>query len=196
MQVIITRHGETIENKEGILQGQLPGKLSPEGIRQAEKLAETLKKEKLDYIFSSDLSRAADTTKIIQKYHKKVPAEFTKELRERNLGELQGKRKEDLGINKNKFVADYLENKEGETTQQMLDRGKKFIEQISKRFENKTVLLVGHNGINKAIILAMLGKSINEIGEIPSMKNATITRVNITKNGAIIGLHNCAKHLE
>jgi broad specificity phosphatase PhoE len=38
MRLIITRHGETEENKEGIIQGYLPGKLSDIGNIHAKKL--------------------------------------------------------------------------------------------------------------------------------------------------------------
>ena len=46
MRLLITRHGETIENKAGILQGHTEGTLSGLGIEQAEKLASRLKNEK------------------------------------------------------------------------------------------------------------------------------------------------------
>ena len=92
MILIITRHGETIENKQGIMQGHLPGTLSEHGIEQAKKLAERLKEEKIDFIYSSDLARAADTAKEIAKFHPNISINFTKELRERNLGELQGRK--------------------------------------------------------------------------------------------------------
>ena len=45
MKLIITRHGETIENTEGIIQGHLHGTLSKLGKEQARKVAERLKKE-------------------------------------------------------------------------------------------------------------------------------------------------------
>jgi len=196
MKIIITRHGETLENQEGIIQGNLPGTLSQKGIEQAEKLAERLKEEKLDKVFSSDLARSSDTTRIILKYHKEVPVEFTRELRERNLGELQGKRKEDLGIDKNKLVGDYLSNKEGETSEQMFERGKVFINKLINNFPEKTILLVGHNGINKAIILTILGKTIENIREIESQKNTAITIINIKNDRITMKVHNCIKHLE
>ena len=46
MNLIITRHGETKENKLGIIQGHLPGKLSRKGIKQVKKVALRLKNEK------------------------------------------------------------------------------------------------------------------------------------------------------
>lgn len=64
MRLIIVHYGESIENKNGICQGQMPGKLSNDGIEQAKRL----KDEKLDVIFSTDLARALDTAKEIAKF--------------------------------------------------------------------------------------------------------------------------------
>lgn len=97
MRLIITRHGETEENKQSIIQGHNPGKLSPEGIEQAKKVALRLKDETIDYIYSSDLARAADTAKEIAKFHTETPIKFTEELREIYLGSFQGKKRADMG---------------------------------------------------------------------------------------------------
>lgn len=78
MKLIITRHGETEENKAGIIQGYLPGHLSKTGIEQAKKVVLRLKDEKIDFIYSSDLDRAANTAKEIAKFHPDVPIEFVK----------------------------------------------------------------------------------------------------------------------
>lgn len=90
MKIILTRHGRTIENDKRILQGHMQTGLSAEGIQQAKKLARRLKNEEIDIVYSSDLKRAADTAKEIAKFHKNIPVYFTEELRERNLGSLQG----------------------------------------------------------------------------------------------------------
>ena len=55
IDLLLTRHGETIENQRHVLQGQLPGTLSPLGKEQAVVLAEQLKQEPLDVIVCSDL---------------------------------------------------------------------------------------------------------------------------------------------
>jgi len=72
MKLILVRHGETIDNKKRLVQGHRQGELSDVGKEQAKKVAERLKDEKIDYIFSSDLRRAADTAKVIAKYQKEV----------------------------------------------------------------------------------------------------------------------------
>ena len=45
ISLILSRHGETEENKLHIMQGQMPGHLSELGKQQAEQLAELLEKE-------------------------------------------------------------------------------------------------------------------------------------------------------
>jgi len=72
MNIIIVRHGETIENRNGIIQGQRQGHLSKKGIAQAKSLALSLKNENIAAIYSSDLKRCKDTTKYITLYHPKI----------------------------------------------------------------------------------------------------------------------------
>ena len=69
IDLLLTRHGETIENQRHVLQGQLPGTLSPLGKEQAVVLAEQLKQEPLDVIVCSDLARSYDTAKVVAGYH-------------------------------------------------------------------------------------------------------------------------------
>jgi broad specificity phosphatase PhoE len=89
MKIILTRHGRTVENDAGILQGHLPGTLNDTGKEQARKLAERLSWERIDRAYSSDLARAADTANTIMAFHPDTPLEFTEELREASLGDWQ-----------------------------------------------------------------------------------------------------------
>jgi broad specificity phosphatase PhoE len=188
MRIIITRHGETEENKAGILQGHSPGKLSAKGISQAKKVALRLKDHKINFIFSSDLARAANTAKEVAKYHPNIPIDFTEKLRERNVGEFQGKNKNDFGWNNEFFV----EPKEGESISQVYKRAESFINEIFPKHHNDTVLLVCHGGIGKALVTAITGE------KYPSnLQNTSISifDINEDKNHEVICL-NCIKHLE
>jgi len=175
MKIILTKHGETIENKKGIIQGHLPGKLSKLGKEQAKKLALKLKNEKIDYIYSSDLKRAKDTTKEITKYHPNTKIILTKKLRERKWGEFQGKTKQELGFQKNKPLNKDIKVKNSESIKQVYDRAKKFIKELLKNHKNKTILLVGHQAIDKAIINYILNKSEKEIKNSQKINPASIT---------------------
>ncbi len=196
MRLIITRHGETEENKAGILQGHMEGVLSQKGIEQAKKVALRLKDEGIDCIYSSDLKRAANTAKEIAKYHSDIPLEFTQELREMFLGEWQGKRKKDLGINKCVSVSS-LSPKNGETIEKLFDRAKKFLTELLEKYTNETILLVGHNGIDNALIAVILGKTHEDIKAMESLRNTGISIFEFNKESeSTIEIFNSASHLE
>ncbi|MFO7992331.1 MAG: histidine phosphatase family protein [Thermoplasmata archaeon] len=187
MKLIIARHGQTQENIEGILQGHLPGTLSKKGIRQANKLAERLKKENIDHIYSSDLARAADTAQIIAEFHPKVPLKFTEKLRERDAGELQGM---------NLKGRDWLikDPVGGETVQQLYDRANDFLNKIKENHPNQTILLVCHGGIGKALYAAIKNQGTPHIKATHDLKNASITIIKIEDDYEIISF-NDVEHL-
>ena len=99
--VYCIRHGQTAENVQAIMQGQLDTQLDSVGIEQAAAVAESLKDVKFGVAFSSDLSRAVDvgrvmhttnrilirmpwqTANAILKHHTEVPFRKVAILRER-----------------------------------------------------------------------------------------------------------------
>ncbi len=193
MKLIITRHGETEENKAGILQGHLPGKLSALGISQAKKVALRLKDEKIDFIYSSDLARASDTTKEIAKYHPGVPIELVKDLRENYLGEWQGKTKKELGLTANRRVRE-ISPKDGETSEELFNRARNFLHRVLAKHRKDTVLFVGHRQINKSMMTRITGKGMSSIG---SLHNTSITIFEIAEDKTHkIHVFNCIKHLD
>lgn len=196
MRLIITRHGETEENVSGIIMGHLPGKLTDTGVVQAKKVAARLKDEKIDHIYSSDLARASDTAIEIAKFHSKVPMEFVKDLREKYLGEWQGKKKSDLGYTSNTSLVEFSA-RDGERSEELFNRAKKFLHKILLKHPEDTVLLVGHNGINKAIIAVITGKTFKEINSIENLHNTSICIYEIDEDkNHKIHLFNCKKHLD
>jgi len=196
MKLIITRHGETEENKAGIIQGHLPGHLSETGIKQAKKVALRLKDEKIDFIYSSDLDRAKNTAKEIAKFHPDVPIKFVKDLREKFFGEWQGKSKKELGFDKAKSVTAIFP-KDGETSEELFNRASNFLHKVLSQHHNDTILFVGHNGINKAMIVVIIGKSPENIKSIERQHNTSINIFEIDeyKNHKIL-CFNCKKHLD
>lgn len=97
MNVILIRHGETIENHSRVV--QLPdANLSDAGLAQAAKLAEALSEKKIAKIISSDMNRAAQTAALIAEYHG-IDVEYSALLHERNFGDLRGQSYEALSFN-------------------------------------------------------------------------------------------------
>lgn len=196
MKLILTRHGETKENKNGIIQGHLPGHLSKNGIEQAKKVAARLRDETIDYIYSSDLDRTASTAKEIAKHHPDAPLEYVQDLREKFLGEWQGKSKKELGLTGSTRSAG-LSPKDGETPEALFHRARTFLDKVLSRHPNDTVLFAAHNGINKAIIAVITGKGPEDIRSIENLHNTSICIFEIDKDkNHTIRTFNCKTHLE
>jgi probable phosphoglycerate mutase len=88
MAIYLIRHGETEGNAARII--QLPDSpLSPRGIAQAERLAQSLAAQGISCIVSSDLPRATMTAAPLQRATG-APLLFDALLQERNFGDLRG----------------------------------------------------------------------------------------------------------
>jgi len=171
MKLLLVRHGKTIENQQNILTGHLPGHLSEEGMEHAKHIASELKDKKIDMIYSSDLTRAIDTTKEIIKFHKDIQVEYTIEMRERYLGEIQGKKMRSEDVKKSYIFTNPVG---GESEEEMFNRAKKFLNKIFEKHENQTILLVGHNGINKAIIAVIRKLTYKDIPNIEDFSHTDV----------------------
>jgi len=148
MKLIIVRHGETEENARHIFMGQRQGTLNAKGKEQARKLANKLKGYHIDMVFSSDLRRAADTTKAIVKYHK-VPVKYTKELREQHLGSFQGRKWDAYDRARRMEGASETSFRPpgGESFTGQRNRVRAFLRRVYKGYRSKTVLISAHAGI-------------------------------------------------
>ncbi len=197
IELTITRHGETEENQAGVFQGHLPGKLSALGIEQAKRLARRLSKETYDHIYSSDLARAADTTREIAEFHPNTPLTYTVELREIDLGKLQGMKKSEL----TELIKDpqaFVEGvPEGETFAEFQHRATTFLERIQNTHHNQSILVVCHQNIAKALITTITGKDLSEMNSMGNLTNASISKFELEPDGTCrIVLYNCHHHLD
>jgi len=196
MKLILTRHGETEENKARIVQGHLPGTLSQLGIEQAKKVAQRLKEEKIDYIFSSDSARAVNTAKEIAKFNPDTPIEFTRELRERQMGDLEGKETIPNWMEL-KWDPEVFEKAGGEGLDKLFERASNLIKKTLNRFQRETILFVTHNGLTQTIITSILGKSWENIKEVEKQGNTAITIFEFDKNNSpTLKLMNSTEHLK
>ncbi|MEK6909275.1 MAG: histidine phosphatase family protein [Nanoarchaeota archaeon] len=180
MRLIIVRHGETVENKEGITQGQNQGKLSEIGLKQVEKLANYLKNEKIDLVYCSDLGRCRESIAPLLKIIK-MEANYSHLLRERGKGIFEGKPTGELKEwgknNPNKAPPG------GETPEDVDKRAETFLTENSKKWKDKTVLIMTHGGTKVSLLKMLLvkNKDNSEIIEKGS-PNASVTVVELDKN--------------
>ena len=189
MRLILTRHGETIDNEKGILQGQLNGKLSEKGFEQAKKLAIRLKDENIDVIYSSDLERSVNTAKEIAKYHPNSKIFYVNELRERNVGDFEGKKVNEVDWNN--------PPKNIEKPEDMRKRAQKILDLAYKKYSDKNVLFVGHGGINNVLITIIMNRPLEDRLKLEKQQNTAVNIFEIKEDkNHIVYLMNCTKHLE
>jgi 2,3-bisphosphoglycerate-dependent phosphoglycerate mutase len=91
-KLILIRHGESQWNLENRFTGWVDVPLSPKGVEEARAAAKKLAGYTFDYAFSSVLTRANETLRIILEAlgQSAVPVEKDKALNERMYGDLQG----------------------------------------------------------------------------------------------------------
>ncbi|MBU0459488.1 MAG: histidine phosphatase family protein [Nanoarchaeota archaeon] len=195
MKLILIRHGETEENEAGIHQGWLPGKLTEKGIYQAKKLAERLKNIPINIVYTSNLQRCLDTTKEITKLKPNLKVITEKLIRERNKGEWNGKHKDE--IDWNTIPGEKFNQKPpgGESLQEALERMKKFHQNLLKKHQNDTVLVVSHGGVLSLYRSFLLNQDIENCFQ-QKIPNTGLTELEIDHEGNVKVLTlNCNKHL-
>jgi broad specificity phosphatase PhoE len=150
------RHGESEGNAARVFTGQTDSPLTERGRQQAEAVGLELAKVKFDRIVSSDLSRTRDTAEVIAK-RRGMSVEVIPELREIDVGDRTGKTfDETRGLpnwNDDGFVA----WPRGETLDQVLARTLGAIERLTRENPGKTILIVGHGGVNRILLSHFLG---------------------------------------
>jgi broad specificity phosphatase PhoE len=148
MQLLVARHGETVENATDIVMGQTGGNLNENGIQQAKELAEQLKDEKFDQAWSSDLKRCIDTARYILAHHPDVELQLTSALREVNYGEFQGKPGTEIRayFNEKGGFTQSLKVPGGESHLEMSERVLGFVNDLFKKFPDQKLLLITHSG--------------------------------------------------
>jgi broad specificity phosphatase PhoE len=166
MILILTRHGETVDNRNGILSGHQDGELTALGVEQSRQLAGRLKKEKIDCIYCSDLHRARQTAQEIVRYHPHVPLYFDQRLRETDYRELTGK---------HKLLFDFRDwSPRVESREDLQERVRSLLHEVYENHELETVLFVGHAGSSRALLTVLEKKPARAMQDIRGLTNTAI----------------------
>lgn len=180
MRMIIVRHGESEWNRIHRYQGQLDAPLSELGLRQAEALAERLRHEQLDAIYTSPLQRAALTAEEIARFHPAVPMYQEPALLEIHHGEWQGKYAHEVVAQYADGLREWREHPTrsqmpgGESFSNVLKRTLDFKERICAAHAARTVLVSTHDVIVKILVADALGMNMDRLNRI-WVTNASIS---------------------
>ena len=198
MQLILIRHGETLWNKEGRIQGISDVELSSAGIEQARLLALSLKDHPIKAIHASPLKRALKTAEIINEFHQKE-IHTHQDLMEMDQGDFEGVSFKELIACEKDFLKKWITDPasvqmpNGESLTQLQERAWRAMERIINKEEN--ALVVAHNFTIAAIICRIRSISLNEFLSA-CVGNASKTIVNFQKDGIFIEAFDDRSHLQ
>ena len=183
-KIIIVRHGESVANAMRVYLGHTNWDLSELGKRQAEIVAEHLKDEPIDKIYSSDLLRAYNTA-LPHSIRPGLPVERRYELREIYLGEWECREIEVLErFYPQEFCIGWRENfgtctpPGGESVPEVAERIYNAVLGIARENEGKTVLIACHAAAIRAFWGKITATPPEKLAEsIPFPKNASCSTV-------------------
>jgi probable phosphoglycerate mutase len=187
-QIGFIRHGITDWNIEGRAQGQTDIPLNETGRKQANALAERLKTEEWDIVYSSDLSRAKETAEIVGKALD-LSVQTDPRLREMYCGEIEGTTMNDrISRWGNEWESLSLGVEDDES---IIARGVSFTTYINEKYQNKRVLVVSHG----ALVGLTLKRLIPHVDTEEHLHNTSITKLRHVSGRWECELFNCAKHI-
>lgn len=197
MQLILIRHGETLWNKEGRIQGTTDIELSETGIEQARRLALSLKDSEIGTIHASPLKRAYRTAEIINSFHgRKI--EVHPELMEMDQGDFEGLSFQELMACEKEFIHRWVADPasvrmpRGESLAELQDRVWPPVEKIIAA--GKNALVVAHNFTIAAILCRIRNISLSEFRST-CVDTASRTVIRFGDGRANIDLMNDRSHL-
>lgn len=162
MNLYVVRHGQTIWNLEGRVQGVSDIPLTDAGIKEAMKLQKLVESLNIDVVISSPLKRALDTAKVIVNY--KIPINTDDRIKERSWGMNEGAKIDEVDNIDCWNVMLNTKVQSIESIQDFMYRVSNFLEDIKVRYKDKNVLVVTHSAVSR--VIHYLLESIPEDGDL------------------------------
>ena len=209
MEIILTCNGEHI-NTHCTTLGHCNDRLSEKGILESLRLAQALKDEKIDFIFCSDIGFRRTTTDlvfstltdkgfkiIVDPNIRELWAEICTNLTKENLEKLNADDPEQTAILNRLFIkTDTIEHSQtrDENHEQVYDRCKLFINELTKRYPSNAKILIVGNPIVNSILITLLLKRKWEESKYISIP-CSISRLQYRENKRALSSFNQTSHL-
>ena len=184
MLLYCIRHGESLYNAEGRVQGQSDVALSPFGLRQGEAVAEALSRKPIDAIYASPLSRAMQTAEVVAE-RLDLPIRTDGRLKEVHAGVFQDRLRAELQRDLPEELArwqsedlDYV-IPGGESRRDLMGRGREVLESIARE-DHQHAAVIAHGRLLVVTLKHLVGMAPTDSPR--SLQNASITT--LTTNGS------------
>jgi broad specificity phosphatase PhoE len=188
----LVRHGETDWNHELRWQGHSDVPLNERGREQARELADQLSVAGFSAVYSSDLSRAAETAQIVAD-RLSLPVQTDAALREIDVGSWEGFTLTEIEARSPEAVTRWDEQGEhgwegGESHTAMMARVRDAIRSIAARHEGEEVVVVSHGGPIRALKALAAGLDYpRDRRSVPRTDNCEVCVIAI-EDGAVCGI--------
>lgn len=185
-RIILTRHGQTLWNIEGRVQGSLDSPLTEKGILQARSLAGRLKDQTIDYIYSSDSLRAINTAEEIRRELGLEKIRTNPALREFSFGEWEGCIWQELRVTYPDIFKIWdsephlVTTPGGENMEKVMERSWKFLQSIPRDHAGQTVCIVTHGLTLKLLVTKALGFEVRDWAKTPWQHNTALNIFEVT----------------
>jgi len=169
----LIRHGQTEYNRMGLLQGRgIDAPLDQLGQEQSYAVARYLKKEKIDHVYSSSLSRARNTAEIIAAELDLPLSGSFPDLDEMHFGIAEGREFADVNHELQELYDKWQSGivnagfERGESPIQVLERSQNCILSVLREHEGESVVFVIHGRLIRIILSHWLGFGLHRMNEI------------------------------
>ena len=201
-RIILTRHGQTLWNIEGRVQGSLDSPLTEKGILQARSLAVRLRDEGIKHIYASDSLRAIGTAEEIRCELGLEIIHTNPALREFAFGEWEGCIWQDIReANPEVFKIwdtepHLVSAPGGENMGLVMERAWNGIQEIINSHSEETVCIVTHGLTLKMLVTKALGFKVHEWAKTPWQHNTALNIFDVVGDQWIPRLVGDCKHLD
>ena len=143
MKLYVLRHGETVWNRAGIIQGKSQNRLSKMGKQQAENVGKIFADKNIDLIISSPIFRTIQTANIVNKYVNKKLIKDSR-ITETDQGIYTKIKKQNLTSEQRAKKNMHLKEDGMESYLEVYKRVENFIQDIKIKYTNNNLLIVTH----------------------------------------------------
>jgi broad specificity phosphatase PhoE len=166
-KIVLTRHGHVEGIKPERFRGRAELPLTPIGIAQAKAVAQRIAAAWApSAIYTSPLGRCVATAECIAQSCKMPVVELT-QLSDLDYGEWQGQSHEEVRQKYPRLFSGWMQTPhlvrfpKGDSLQDLVARTADVLRLILSRHSNETVVVVGHESVNRALLLQLIDQPLS-----------------------------------
>ena len=200
-EIYLIRHTQAEGNHYRMMQGHWDGGVTALGRRQIDALAERMKGEKIDAVYSSNMYRTNATAEAITRYHA-VPLYMDSRLKEINMGSWEAKFFGNICHSHPEEAALFLSKPQfwqvegSENYAQVSGRAYAALLDIANKHAGESVAVVSHGVTVRCMLSSALNIPLERLEELPICKNTAVSKL-IFENGSFSAEYiNDYRHIE